>query len=247
MKTRMYYPIALLAAAALITGCAGSAFAQSGTPADEASRQPARTLNVSGSGKVFMTPDLAYVTIGVHTEGYEASAVVEENNQKSQDVNEALKALGIAPKDIQTTNFSIYPQQEYDNEGKPTGKIKYIVDNSVQVTVRDLEKIGEVLDKSVQAGANSISGIQFDVADKTAAQSAARKAAVDDAYAKAVELAEAAGVTLGPVQTISEFTSTSPRPMYDMRAAAPMAESSVPVEAGQMSLVIEVNIVYQIK
>ncbi len=247
MKTKLYYPIALLAAATLITGCARSAFAQSEAPSEGDSRQPARTLNVSGSGKVFMTPDLAYVTIGVHTEGYEASAAVEENNQKSQAVNEALKTLGIAPKDIQTTNFSIYPQQEYDNEGKSTGKIKYIVDNSVQVTVRDLEKIGEVLDKSVQAGANSISGIQFDVADKTSAQSAARKAAVDDAYAKAVELAEAAGVTLGPVQTISEFTSTSPTPMYDMRAAAPMAESSVPVEAGQMSLVIEVNIVYQIK
>jgi len=237
--------IAILAAAALLSGCASRAFAQTETPASV--EQPVRTVTVSGSGKVYLTPDIAYVTIGVHTEGYDATKAVAENNQSAQEVIDTLKAMGIDSKDIQTTNFSIYPQQEYDTDGKPTGEIKYVVDNSVFVTVRDLGQIGEVLDETVKSGANSISGIQFDVADKTAAQAEARKAAVINASTKAQELAEAAGVTLGQVMTISESTSGVPTPMYDVRASVAMAESSVPVEAGQMTLMIEVNIVYQIK
>ncbi len=249
MKKKTTLIVTVLAAASLLAGCAGAAFAQSATPSAEgdSSDTPLRTMTVSGSGKVYLTPDIAYVTIGVHTEGYDAKKAVSENNANTQEVISALKALGIDSKDMQTTNFSIYPQQEYDSEGKPTGEIKYVVDNSVFVTVRDLEMIGDVLNQAVQSGANSISGIQFDVADRTSAQSAARKSAVENAEVKANELAEAAGVQLGPVQSISEYTSSGPLPKYDMRAAAPMAESSVPIEAGQMVLTIEVSIVYQIQ
>jgi hypothetical protein len=249
MHTKTYLVVSLFVLAALLTGCAGAAFAQSETPTAQGEEaKVTRTVTVTGSGKVYLTPDIAYITIGVHTEGENASEAVASNNQQAQQVIDALIAQGIAEKDIQTTNFSIYPQQEYDTEGKPTGKIKYIVDNSVFVTVRDIEKVGEVLDAAVKAGANSISGIQFDVADKTAALSEARAAAVKDAGVKAEELASAAGVTLGDVQTISEYTSGGPQPMYDIRAAAPMAEAaSVPVQAGQMLLTVEVNMVYEIR
>lgn len=249
MRTKTYFIVSILVLAALLTGCAGAAFAQSETPAaqgDEA--KVTRTVTVTGSGKVYLTPDIAYITIGVHTEGENAAEAVASNNAQAQEVIDALLAQGIAERDIQTTNFSIYPQQEYDTEGKPTGKIKYIVDNSVFVTVRDITNVGDVLDAAVQAGANTISGIQFDVEDKTAALSEARKAAVADAGVKAEELASAAGVTLGDVQTISEYTSGGPQPMYDMRAAAPMAEAaSVPIQTGQMLLTVEVNIVYEIR
>jgi hypothetical protein len=248
MKKKSLFIVPILAAASLLAGCAGAAFAQTETPASQpVSNPPERTLTVSGTGKVYLTPDIAYVTIGVHTEGPNASKAVTDNTAQAQEVINVLKGMGIAARDIQTTNFSIYPQPVYDNEGRPTGEINYIVDNSVYVTVRDLEQVGDVLDKTVQAGANSISGIQFDVANKTAALSEARKAAVADAFGKAQELAAAAGVDLGSVQTISEYTSSAPTPMYDLRAAAPVAESAVPVEAGQMLLTIEVNIVYQIQ
>lgn len=245
MKARSYFWIVSLIAASFLTGCAGAAFAQTETPSGET--PPVRTVTVSGSGKVFATPDIAYVTIGVHTEGEDAVKTVAANNASTQQVIDTLKTMGIDAKDIQTTNFSIFPQKEFDTEGKPTGKITYIVDNSVYVTVRDLDQIGEVLNEVVKSGANSINGIQFDVADRTAAQSQARSAAVADAYAKAQELAKAAGVTLGPVQTISEYTSSAPVPMYDLRASALAVESAVPVEAGQLALTIEVNIVYQIQ
>jgi hypothetical protein len=251
MKTQSYLIVAVLIIAALLTGCAGAAFAQSENSgvSQEEVEKVTRTLTVNGTGKVYLTPDIAYITIGVHTEDENATKAVADNNTQTQKVIDVLKSEGIAEKDIQTTNFSIYPQKEYDSEGKPTGKIVYIVDNSVYVTVRDLDKVGDVLDATVQAGANNISGIQFDVADKSAALSQARKSAVEDAEAKAQELASAAGVSLGAVQTISESTSSAPIPMYDMRAAAPMAAeaASVPVQAGQMLLTIDVNIVYEIK
>lgn len=248
MKTRISIIIPSLIAIALLAVGAGATFAQTASPVAQTNddKTTERTISVSGTGKVYSTPDIAYITIGVHTEGPAASKAVAENNDLAQEVIDTLKDLGIEPKDIQTTNFSIYPRQEYDNEGRPTGEITYIVDNSVFVTVRDLEQVGEVLDQAVAAGANQISGIQFDVADRTEAQSDARTAAVKDAQAKAQELADAAGVTLGPIQTISEYTSSGPVPMFDMRAAA-VAESSVPIESGQMALTIEVNIVYQIQ
>ncbi len=205
-------------------------------------------MTVNGSGKVYLTPTSPTSPLVCTPKARTPPKRWQTNNAQAQKVIDALKAAGIADKDIQTTNFSIYPQQEYDTEGKPTGKIKYIVDNSVFVTVRDITKVGDVLDATVKAGANSISGIQFDVADKTAALSDAREAAVNDAKVKAEELASAAGVSLGEVQTISEYTSGGPQPMYDMRAAAPMAEAaSVPVQAGQMLLTVDVNMVYEIR
>jgi uncharacterized protein YggE len=250
MKTKSSLMITVPIIATFLAGCAGAAFAQSETPTSGSggSREVTRTLTINGSGKVYLTPDMVYVTIGVHTEGENAVKTVGENNASTQDVIDTLKGMKIDEKDIQTTNFSISPQKEYDQAGKPTGKVLYLVDNSVFVTVRDLNKIGGVLDATVKSGANSINGIQFDVADKEKALSQARQAAVKDAYAKAQELANAAGVSVGAVQTISEYTSNGPTPMYD-RAAAPMAveASSVPVQAGQMLLTIEVNIVYEIK
>jgi uncharacterized protein YggE len=237
----------LLLIAALLTGCAGTAFAQTETPTTP--QAPNRTLTVNGSGRVYLTPDIAYVTIGVHTEADTATEAMSQNNEQTQAVIAAIKSAGVADKDIQTSNFSIYPQQQYDEQGKLTGEIRYSVDNSVMVTVRDINAIGELLDTVVQAGANNISGIQFDVDNKTAALTSARQAAVADARTKAQELAEAAGVELGEIQTISEYTSGGPVPMYDMRAGAPAAEmaASVPVQPGQLLVTLEVNVAFGIR
>jgi hypothetical protein len=245
MRSKFFILTSILLMSTLLTGCAGVAAAQTSTSSD--AQPPLRTVSVMGSGKAILTPDIAYVNIGVHTENKNAAEAVAANTTQAQKVIDAIKAMGIDAKDIQTTNFSIYPQQQYDPNGKPTGEITYIVDNSVYVTVRDLDKIGDLLDAAVQAGANSISGIQFDVADKTQALSEARQAAVNDARAKAEELAEAAGVTLGDVQTIAENTSSPPMPMYDMRAAsAAMESAAVPVSPGQMTITVDVSIVYLI-
>lgn len=249
MYLRKFSIISILVLSLLLTGCAGVAFAQDATPVAQAGsgEGATRTLNVSGSGKAVLTPDIAYVNIGVRVEDSNAAKAVSANNEQAATVIAAISQLGVDEKDIRTTNFSIYPQQEYDPQGKPTGKITYIVENSVHVTVRDLDTIGELLDAAVQSGANMINGIQFDVADKTMALSTARQAAVAAAKAKAEELADAADVSLGDVQTITERSDSYPVPMYERAAVSMVAESAVPISPGQMELTIEVHMVYEIQ
>jgi uncharacterized protein YggE len=249
MRNKIFITISILLIGALLGACGSVASAQglTPTPGTEGSGQTSpRTLTVSGSGQTYLTPDIAYINIGVHTEGTNAAEAVSSNNTQSQKVIDALKNMGINAKDIQTTNFSIYPQQQYDNQGKPVGEVKYMVDNTVYVTVRDLDKIGDLLDATVKAGANSINGIQFDVADRTQALSDARKAAVADAKGQAEELAQAAGVTLGVVQSISTSTGSQPVPFYQAKGAGAADVASVPVSPGQMLVTVDVNIVYEI-
>ena len=99
---------------------------------------PVRTLNVNGTGQVFLSPDIAYIYIGVHTEEDTAAEAVAANNDETQQVIEALKKAGVDAKDIRTTNFSIWPNQQYSPDGQPT-RSSYVVDNSVFVTVRKLD------------------------------------------------------------------------------------------------------------
>jgi uncharacterized protein len=245
MRKTLFVLISMTLLSSLISGCAGVASAQTSTGTEN---PVTRTISVSGSGKAVLTPDIASISIGVHTENKSAAAAVSANNAQTQAVADTLKEFGIEDKDIQTTNFSIYPQQQYDNEGKPTGEILYMVDNTVYVTVHDLDQIGDLLDAVVEAGANTIGGIQFDVEDKTAAMSAARKAAVTDAKAIAEEMAAAAGVSLGEVQTMSIYGGSSPRPVYDLSSGVKMEEAaSVPISPGQLILTVEVSIVYEIR
>lgn len=207
----------------------------------------ARTISVTGTAELTLTPDIAYISIGVHTEGSDAAEAVTSNNSKAQKITEAIQALGIDPKDILTTNFSVYPSQQYDPNGQITGTL-FMVDNTVYITLRDINKMGEILGGAVAAGANNISNIQFDVADKTAALAEGRKAAIANARSQAEEIAQAAGVSIGNVQTIS-FYNNYPTPVArDVKAApAGYGGGSVPVSAGQMTISVEVNIVYELK
>ena len=229
----------------VIMGLLLSAFvSQQTTP--EASSSPVRTLSVVGNGRVYLTPDMATISIGVRTDHESASEAVVDNNTQIQQVVGALSDMGVAENDIQTSNFSIYPQQQYDDQGNIISTI-YVVENTVLVKIRDLDTLGDVLDTAVSNGANSIYGITFDVEDKTAAQSEARENAVADAETKATELAQAAGVTLGQIQTISEATSYPV--YYDMRGggAAEAAASTVPISPGQLTITSDVTIVYVIE
>lgn len=206
-----------------------------------------RTLGVTGTGRVYLTPDIATISIGVRTDHESASEAVADNNVQIQQVVAALGDLGVDDKDIQTSNFSIYPQQQYDDQGNITSTT-YVVENTVTVMIRDLAMLGDVLDAAVANGANSIYGIQFDVEDKTAAQSEAREKAVEDARIKAAELAEAAGVTLGEIHTISE-SIIYPGPIFDARGggAEQAVASAVPISPGQLTITSDVNIVFVIE
>lgn len=209
---------------------------------------PQRTLNVNGTGTVSLSPDIAYIYLGVHSEDPSASEAVSVNNVQTQKVIDALKKLGIDPKDIRTTNFSIWPSQNYDPMGQPLDT-KYMVDNTVYVTIRDLSKLGDLLDSVITAGANTVNSIQFDVADKSAALKQARDEAVKAAQTQAQELAGVAGVTLGEVQDIS-FNENSPSPIFEGGKGGGgglAADTSVPIQPGQMTLTATVSMTYAIK
>jgi uncharacterized protein YggE len=231
MKTKIL--IIGLVIAALLSACG---------PANE--KNP-RTISVAGMGEVTMTPDIATINLGVHTEAATADAAVEANNASTAKLLEALTAAGVAPEDIRTTNFSVYPSPKFDPVTGEQTDITYAVDNSVYVTVRNLDGFGDLLDAAVQAGSNSINSIQFDVEDKTEYLSQARAAAVENAQGQAQELAAAAGVELGDVQTISYYDNI-PVPLARDQAFA-AAESAVPISPGTMDLTVTVNMVYFIK
>jgi hypothetical protein len=241
MRTKISLLLLVFLIASLVTSCAGVAAAQS-------EQSASRTMNVNGTGKVYLVPDIAYINIGVHTENKNASEAVEANTAQAQKVVDSLKAAGVEEKDIQTTNFSIYPQQKYDPNGQPTGEIIYMVDNTVAITVRDIAKLGKLLDVAVKAGANNIYGITFDISDKEAALSQARELAVEDAQQIATELADASGVTLGQILTISSFGGI-PVPIYEGKGGSMVAAeaANVPVSPGQMVLTVDVTMVYEIR
>lgn len=206
-----------------------------------------RSITVSGRGKVFRTPDMATLSIGVHNEDENASRAIEGNNAQAQSVIEVLLEMGVEEDDIQVSNYNIFAEQRNVQSGNQSGTV-YIVDNTVFVTVRDLDLLGEIMGTVVEAGANSVFGIQPDIADKTQAISEARRAAVDDAQIKAGELARVAGVSLGDIQSITEAGS-SPIPVFEGKSGAGFGGETeqVPESFGQLSLTVEVSVVYNIR
>lgn len=172
-----------------------------------------QALTVSGYGQVVLPPDIAYITVGVRTDGDDVADVVARNASTVERLMSSLASSGVAREDMQTSNFSVYSSDQYDFEGQRTGVI-YYVENTVYVTVRELDRMGELLDDAVSAGANSIWGIQFDVDDRSAAQAEARDLAVADAKAQAEQLAEMAGITLGDLISVSYYPSLGFSPYY---------------------------------
>jgi uncharacterized protein YggE len=239
MRTKLLIPTILLITAAVLSACSGTfQFGQT---------QP-RTINVNGNAQVILAPDIAYISIGVHSEAQSAKDAVANNNTQTQAVIDAIKGQGVDAKDIQTTNFSVYQQTKTGPNGENQGII-FITDNTVYVTMRDLTKIGAILDASIAAGANSIYGITFDVQNKDSALATGRDQAMADAKAQGEELAKAAGATLGDVQSISYY-SNSPSPIYydnKVAAAGVGGGGSVPISTGQLTLMVSVSVVYGIK
>jgi uncharacterized protein YggE len=244
MSSRKTFYAAMLMAALLVvaTGCSMAATAaSSATP-------PNRTITVVGTGKAFGTPDVARVTVGIETRNESVQEAADDNDAKMSALLEAIAELGIDKKDIQTSNYSIYtdrnalPGAEMESSEE---SVVYVVNNQVTVTVRDLEKLGDVLDGAVAAGANNVYGIYFTVDDPSALESEARANAVADAKARAESLAELAGVEVGDVLSISEVIGGGTA-VPVMEAARGMGQASVPIEVGELEVGMSVQVTYAI-
>jgi uncharacterized protein YggE len=239
MKTKSLMIFTVIALALLVGACA---------PAGNAD---VRTLSVSGSGEAFLAPDIAYVYIGVHTENTTAAQAVSDNTAQTEELIQAIRDFGVEANDIRTTNFSIYPMDRFDpSTGLPSGEKVYAVDNTVYVTVRNLETLGDLLDTAVSAGANTVNSIQFDVEEKDEALQQARAEAVEDARNQAQALAQAAGLTLGEIRSISFFDAPV-YPLFDGKGgggmAAAEAAAAVPIQPGQLTFTVNVSVTYELR
>ena len=212
----------------------------------------AGTISIEGHGEVMAVPDMAQINSGVTTQGATAREALDANTAAMAELIAELKASGIEARDIQTSGFSVSPNYVYTEERDANGyslppKINgYQVSNTVSVTVRELDALGSILDKSVTVGANTVNGVSFAVADPSELYDEARKAAFSDARDKAELYATAAGGTLGDIESISEsqgFNPPIPSPMY---ARAEMAQAPVPVEAGELAFSINVNVQWEL-
>ncbi len=210
------------------------------------STTPEHTISVSGTGRVTLQPDVADLRLGVSLNRPTASEARSAAASAMTKVVAAIKAGGVADKDIQTSTLYLQPVYDYTNngQGKLTG---FQLTNVVAVTVRSIDKVGDLVDAAVAAGATSVDGVSFRVDNQTAAENQARTAAVNDAHAKALALASAAGVSLGSVASIAETAAPIPYPIaFGAAGAAPAKDASTPVQPGTTEIDVTVSIVYLI-
>ncbi|MEM8562789.1 MAG: SIMPL domain-containing protein [Pseudomonadota bacterium] len=235
-------PIAVLT---LLLLCSSAAYAQ--LP------EPSPMITVVGTGTAEVAPDMAVVQLTVTREAETARAALDANSAAMTKVLASLRDEGIAERDLQTSNFSIQPKYVYPSKQSQSADrtptiVGYTVRNGLTVRVRDLEKLGGIIDTSVTLGVNQGGNIAFTNDDPSDTIAEARKRAVIDARNKAETLAEAAGVSLGKIMQISEHSGrVSPMPIVqaDMMASRAAAES-VPVAAGESAYQVTVNLSYAI-
>ena len=206
-----------------------------------------RQISVTGEGRVDAQPDMATVSLGVTNEAAEAQDAMAQTSEAVARILKRLGDMGIETRDVQTQRLSLNPVwSNRSSSGSGRAEITgFSASNTVLVRVRDLDHLGSVLDSVISDGANDLNGLSFGVQKPDPLQDEARTRAVKDAMAKAQLLADAAGITLGPVVSISEHGGGGgPRPMMMEMAAA--RDASVPVAAGEVSLAASVSMVFEI-
>ena len=210
-------------------------------------RESQARITVTGQGHAEAAPDMATVSMAVVTEGESARRAMAANSEAARRVLAQLKVGGIAEKDMQTSGLSLSPR--WDNRSASPGKappiVGFVARNSITVRLRDLDKLGDVVDAVLQAGANSFQGLSFGLQEPGPLADQARRLAVADALRKAQLYTKAAGVTLGLVHSISETGSAIPGSQM-MRSTTVMESAAVPIAQGEVtasaSVVMEFDI-----
>jgi len=243
-KNRTFVLLLVLVLGMVLSGCAGTLQAQSVTPEPPAAAIPG-SVTVVGQGTAYGQPDRATVVVGVETFAPTVSEATAQNQESLEGVMAALEEAGIPAGDIQTTNYSLYAEQIYGDRGAE-GIAGYRVSNQVNVTIRDISQVGDVLEAVTEAGANAIYGINFSVADLAALEEEARAAAMADAAARAQSLADLGGVELGSIRVISEVIGQPGMPLLGVGGAYAVAESAAApgISPGQLSYQVQVQVTY---
>ena len=216
----------------------------------EVTSQPyARTIQVSGEGKISAQPDIANISLSVVSKGATVKLVTTDNNSKMNQVLAVVKNLGVDAKDITTSQYSLYPDYNYLTVGGSNKITGYNLTQEITVKVRDLTKVDDILDAGTKAGANQVGALSFDIDDTGAVKKQAREKAFAAAREKAQEMAAAAGVSLGRVVTFSEDAAPVSYPMMNFAMEAKSSDSSAPapsVQPGSKELTMSVSVTYEI-
>lgn len=240
------FVIILLVVLALLAAACTPAATQPGAAQNAA---PSGGITVVGEGQASGQPDRANVQIGVETFAQTVAEATSTNENDVQAIMDALREIGIEDADIQTSNYSVWAEQRYSDEG-PQGISGYRVNNQVNVTIRDIDQVGAVIAAATTAGANNIHGVSFSVADPAALESEARAAAIDNAREKAASLAELSGVQLGDVISVSEVIGQNGIPMAQGFGGAreEAAQSAAPgISPGELSVGVQVQVTFAIQ
>jgi hypothetical protein len=224
----------LILAAALLTACSTL------TPTQH-------TLTVTGHGEVSLQPDVASITLGVQTRRPDVAGAVSENNRVAAAILEAARRVGVADADMQTSYFSVYSQPEYDEFGVLTSEVTYWVDNNLTVRLRDVSRLSQLLQAAVDAGATTIYGVEFTVAETGASEDEARQQAIADAHERARQIAASAGLTLGEVLTISTGITAPPPVFYGAEAIGIGGGGGPPIASGSTKVSADVTITYLVR
>lgn len=219
-------------------------------------RTTENTITVSDTGTVYVKPDLALATASVITEKKTVAEAMSENTKKMNAVIEAVKTEGVESKDLKTTNFSIFPRYEWYEAGEfyPSGRrvlVGYEVSQSLEIKIRDMEKIGDIIEKTTTAGANEIGDLQFTVDKQDEIKKQAREEAITKAKTKAKNLASQLGIKL---VRISSFSETGVVPYYyglekamSSGLGGGIETPSPQIETGENKIEVTVYITYEIK
>ncbi|HVY90683.1 MAG TPA: SIMPL domain-containing protein [Hyphomonadaceae bacterium] len=243
--------MALLAGVAM-AGCATAPMASAQTPPPVlnappmSSIQPETTITLTGRGSVDHAPDIALISVGVQVHGETASSAMSQQADKMNGVFAAVRASGVADKDMQTGNLSLNPSYDYPDK-KPPRLIGYDASNQINIKVRDLKNLGKTLDAIVKGGGNTINGVSFSIDKPDAFQDEARVEAIKDAAAKAELYAKAVGYKVKRIVTVNE-TEYYPQPV-PMVARMQMKNADAaptPIAAGEVSLTQTVSVMFEL-
>ena len=204
------------------------------------------TITFTGEGKVYTKPDIAFVDLSVVTQGSQVKSVQEANTKKMNKVIEFLKSFGIEDKDIKTTNYNLYPQYNYENNRIPQ-IIGYQITQTLNIKIRNLDKVGDILQGGVDVGINQVNSLYFGVENDDQVKEQARTMAIADAKKKAEKLAKELEVRLGKVTNFSENIYGYPIPLYKGEYGVGGGGASPDIQTGENEVTVNVMITYEVK
>ena len=235
----MRQPLATLLAAFAMTAAPATALAQAAPASD------GTLLSVSSRAEARKAPDIATFSAGVVTQAADGNAALRQNAEQMNRVLAAIKAAGVADKDVQTSGISLNPQYRYE-ENQPPRITGYQASNTVNVKLREVAKMGKVLDALVASGANQVNGPSFGIDDPEPLYDRARRDALKAARARAETYAGALGVRVRRIVSISEGGAAMPSPMPRMAMMKAEAYDSTPVAAGESSVSVNLDVVFEL-